>query len=164
MGAKLDSQNKLLHPHRDGGGALDATFEVQECRVYSIVYHHKAGARGSEGAVNADYHEGLLMLLQRLAGKRAVILGIAVDSSVARKLPEAERRLDLAFPIDLVNVTDIRNLRLQITRAQKGIARRPGSQPVGGNDQKRIRLMIALGELPVTHDRLVELLVLGPAG
>ena len=60
-----------LHPCRDDGSTLDATFELSSIQLYEVVYHHKAGARDSPRSVNADYHEGLELLLQRLASVSA---------------------------------------------------------------------------------------------
>ncbi len=59
------------------------------------------------------------------------ILGIAVDSSVARELDPADRELDLKFLIELIPDTEIHDLRLTITRAQKAVARRPDAKPGG---------------------------------
>ena len=123
---------------------VDATFEVEQIGVYDVLYHHKAGGKDDPRSVNGDYHEGLQLLLERMTSLRATILGIAVDSGVARKLPPAERELNLPFPIELDDRTDPVALRLMITRAQKDVARRADVQPGGGNDQKRIRITIAV--------------------
>jgi hypothetical protein len=133
----------LLHPRRDDGTLVDATFEVQVVPVFDLIYHHKAGGKNSERAVNADYHEGLELLLARLATLRCSVLGISVDSSVARALPPEERELDLAYPIELGKRTDVARLRRRITKAQRSVARRPDAKPGGGNDQKRIRITLS---------------------
>jgi hypothetical protein len=114
----------LLHPRRDDGTEVDATFEVHVVPVFDLIYHHKAGRRGGERSVNSDYHEGLELLLGRLAKLNCSILGISVDSSVARALPSEERELDLAYPISLSERTDLARLRRRITKAQKSVARR----------------------------------------
>jgi len=150
-----------LHPVRDDGSAVDATFEIEELTVFDIVYHHKAGARGSQRSVNADYHEGLEIVLRRLALLRATILGISVDSAVARDLPAEDRELGLPFPLQLNATTDVGSLRLDITRAQKPIARRPDVKPGGGNDQKRIRLTVAYSGPRRSLEELTSLLVTG---
>lgn len=136
------SDSGPLHPRRADGSRVDATFELSSVPVFELVYHHKAGARDSPRSVNADYHEGLELLLRRLASLRCTILGISVDSQVARELEPADRELDLTFPITMNNQTDIHDLRLDITRAMRSVARRPGSKAQGGNDQKRIALTL----------------------
>ena len=93
-----DVTYKDLHPYRGDGTAVDASFDVEAIPLFEIVYHHKAGGRGNPRAVNSDYHEGLELLLGRLALGGATILGISVDSSVALRLPPDERELDLPFP------------------------------------------------------------------
>jgi hypothetical protein len=153
----------LLHPLRDDGTAVDATFEVHAVSVFDLVYHHKAGGRNSERAVNSDYHEGLELLLRRLAELQCSILGIAVDSSVARALPPEERELELAYPIQLGERTDVARLRRRITKAQKIVARRPDAKPGGGNDQKRIRVTLS-SDLPLEREDFVRRMVSGAPG
>lgn len=147
-----------LHPIRDDGSRLDATFELSTVPLFELVFHHKAGARGSPRSVNADYHEALELVLARLASMQATIIAIRVDSSVARDLDPSERDLQLDFPIDLSPSTNAYELRLEITRAQKSVARRTTAKPGGGNDQKRIRITLALDRAPHDFDELVDVL------
>lgn len=149
------------HPRRDDGSAVDATFELSQIPWFEIVYHHKAGGRDSPRSVNPDYHEGLELLLSRLASVRAKILSISIDSSIAQGLSPDDRELALPFPIDLGAETDCATLRLDITRAQKSVGRRVGAKPGGGNDQKRIRITVALYSGAVAFDDLRTLLVDG---
>src|SRR3954454_23673048 len=102
----------LLHPRRDDGTELDATFEVGVVPVFELVFHHKAGGRGSPRAVNSDYHEGLELLLSRLGSVGVSILSIEFDSSIARELEPGDRELDLPFPIRVGPATDVATLRL----------------------------------------------------
>lgn len=131
----------LSHPLRDDSSEVDVTFEVGSVAALQVVFHHKAGARGSARSINADYHEGLELILTRLIALRVTILSIAVDSGVARAFPFEERVLALKYPIHL-RAQDPHLLRLDITRAQKSVARRADAKPGGGNDQKRIILTI----------------------
>jgi len=147
-----------LHPRRGDGSEIDATFEISTVPVIDVVYHHKAGGRDDPRAVNADYHEGLELILAKLSSVNARILGISVDSSVARELDPVDRELRLDFPIELSPATNARGLRLQITRAQKPVARRADAKPGGGNDQKRIRITLTWDDHSLTYDRLLELL------
>ena len=147
-----------LQPRRDDGSTVDSTFELSSMTVYELVFHHKAGARGSVWSVNADYHEGLEVLLQRIGSVGAKILGISVDSGVAQKLDPADRELDLDFPIQVSTATDPHALRLHITRAARSVARRPTAKPGGGNDQKRLRVTLVL-DSPMDSDSLSRLLV-----
>lgn len=148
-----------LHPLRADGTAVDATFELSAVPVFEIVYHHKAGARGSDRSVNADPHEGLELLLGRLGSLGVLILGISVDSGVARELDPADRELKLPFPMRVDGMTDTAILRLTITRAEKPVARREDAKPGGGNDQKTIRLTLACDDQSVDLDALRDLLV-----
>lgn len=148
-----------LKPRRADGTGIDATFELSVVPVFDVIYHHKAGARGSDRSVNADYHEGLELLLGRMAELRLTILGVAVDSAVARELDPADRELDLEFPIDLSPAMNVPELRLQITRAQKPVARRPNAAPGGGNDQKRIRITLTSDDPTLSFDAVRQQLI-----
>lgn len=147
-----------LHPVAQDGAELDATFDLVAEQLYRLTYFHKAGGRGDPRSVNVDYHVGLELILKRLASVNAEIVDIAVDSSVARKLAAPERRLHLPFPISLSSGADFRELRMDITRAQKPIARRPDAQPGGGNDQKTILITV---RCPVPIEQLRAVLVGG---
>ena len=56
------SELYALHPRRDDGSVVDATFDLFSVPVFEVVFHHKAGARGSARSVNADYNQGLELL------------------------------------------------------------------------------------------------------
>jgi hypothetical protein len=150
-----------LHPIRGDMSVVDATFELSPVPVFDLTFHFKAGARDSPRSVNADYHEGLELILERLIALRLTILAIVVDSDTANALPPAERELDLDFPIELGGQEDSGELRLEITRAQKPVARRDGAKPGGGNDQKRIVMTISDDRGLLTYERLRAALVGG---
>jgi hypothetical protein len=143
---------------RSDGSPVDATFELSSVPVYEIVFHHKARGRDDPRSVNVDYHEGLELLLQRLSSVGCTLLGVSLDSEVARALDPLERELRLDFPFELDERTDPRALRLIITRAQRPIARRPSARLGGGNDQKRIRITLKL-KRDLGFDELKQVLV-----
>lgn len=151
-----------VHPFANDGVALDATFELSTVPVFEIVYHHKAGGRESARSVNADYNQGLELLLARLAQLQLTILGIAVDSSVAQELDPANRELALNFPINLRANMNTYELRLNVSRAQKPIARRANVKPGSdGNSQKRIRITLTSDDPSLNYDQLLHYLVSG---
>lgn len=155
------SATEGYHPRSANGVQLDATFEIAPVHAFDVVYHHKAGARGSQQSVNVDYHAGLELLLARFGQLQMTILGISVDSGIARKLPPADRQLDLSFPIRVDSHTNSHELRLLITRAQKSVARRANTKPNGGNDQKRIRITVCSDDRHLSRDAFVAVLVNG---
>lgn len=151
-----------LRPFAEDGTKLEATFELSTVPVFEIVYHHKAGGRQSERSVNADYNQGLELLLTRLAHLQVTILGIAVDSSVAQELDPVDRELALDFPIRLHANMNTYELRLNVSRAQKPIARRANVKPGSdGNSQKRIRITLTSEDPLLNYDQLVNYLVSG---
>ncbi len=88
---------------------------------------------------------------------RATLLGISVDSPVARDLEPVKRPLDLDFPVAWGSHTDVPELRLDITRAEKPVARRSGTKAGGGTDQNRIRITLTV-EASKSFDSLVQFL------
>ncbi|MEV0802464.1 hypothetical protein AB0I34_32530 [Kribbella sp. NPDC050281] len=145
---------------RADSSQVDATFEISPVVIFEVVYHHKAGGHGSPRSVNADYHEGLELLLGRLGDLGVTILSVAVDSSVARALPVEERELRLDFPISPRDWPP-NLLRKEITRAQKSVARRADAKPGGGNDQKRIAITVTDPRGRLTIDDVRSVLVTG---
>jgi hypothetical protein len=128
----------MLELFDEGGAPLDAAFEVDRS-VIDIVLHSRSG---SNPRLNPDYFSALETLLERLQRHGAVIEDVLVDSKVALKLPIDERRLQLAYPIDLSGQTDLPALRKRICSAQRTVAQKPGAK--GGNNHKRIRLRVRL--------------------
>lgn len=127
------------------GRVLDAEIDIESrADGVDLVVHARFGGPGSERGRNVDYFDALEVLLRRLAGLRATIVMGTVDSAVARRLPEAERALELPWPIRLSPASDCQQLRLDITRAQRVVARAPDAKAHGGNNHKRIRLAVEL--------------------
>lgn len=150
------------HPLTDAGLKLDATFELSTVPVFDIVYHHKAGGSASPRSVNADYNDGLELVLARCARLQLTILGISVDSGVAQELDLADRELALDFPIRLYPEKNIHELRLDISRAQKPVARRSNVKPgLGGNSQKRIRITLTGNDPLLNYEGLLNCLLMG---
>lgn len=120
----------------DQGRELDARFMLEPA---SSGLDLIIAARG--GGLNVHYEKGVEILLSRLAQWHVVVIGVSVDSSVARKRPTEERRLavrNFLFPLELVAATDIRSLRLDIRSATVAFGQPEGA--VGGNPTKRLRL------------------------
>jgi len=84
----------------DAGRVLDAEIDMElRSRGADVAVHARSGGVGPDRGRNVDYFEALELLLRRLASLRATIVTGSVDSTVARKLPEAERVLDLPWPV-----------------------------------------------------------------
>ena len=136
-----------MKTRRESGRTLDAEFEVEDSPGarpgIDIVLLSRARSRPSPNSLNPDYNEALEEILRRLAAADATILNIEVDSTVTRSLPEADRRLDLVFPIELAKSGDLAQLRKRITSAQGTIGRAPGAKSSGGNKTRRIRMTVA---------------------
>jgi hypothetical protein len=151
-----------VHPFAEDGTTIEATFELSTVPVFEIIYHHKAGGRESDRSVNADYNQGLELLLTRLTRQQMTILGIAVDSSVAHELDPADRELALDFPIKLRSDMNIYELRLLISRAQKPIGRRSDMKPGShGNSQKRIKITLTSDDPLLSYEALLHYLMSG---
>ena len=150
------------HPLNSEGRQLDATFEVMVAAdEIAVVLHHSAGARGTAAAVNTDYAPALELLLARLGELDVRISRISVDSSVALAFAVQDRIVPLPYPITLGRC-DVAELRIGITEGMRAVARRPGAKPGGGNNRKRIRIVITGARIPSAPHRIASHLV-GPS-
>lgn len=146
----------------DSGNVLDAEFEVEPGdSAADIVLHARYGGKSSPRKSNVDYFPALELLLSRLGELGGVMERVMVDSKTAQRLAPLDRTLDLPFPIDLATVDDYADLRLEMTRAQRTIAREAGVQPTGGNNHKRIRMTVRLRSGRIDADALTSSLRFG---
>jgi hypothetical protein len=132
--------------HTDSGLELDATFAVADEAGARVLYYESRG-----GGRNNQYGPGLEQLLRRLARYPAVIQDASVASTVALRLPEEERRIEVdgyPYPIDLRGLADLGQFRVAFGAAQGRIAREPRATG-SGNATKRVRLVLAFPEAPV---------------
>jgi hypothetical protein len=123
-----------------------------------------AGGKGRDGrARNHQYVPALLLLLQRLRDRQAVLLTALVASAHLSAQPESQRTL-LPGPLELAGVTDIERLRLDITSAQGRIGMPAGAKKEG-NNRKRLQLRLDVpGYGPGDAGLLAADLAAPPAG
>ena len=121
---------------------LNAAFTVEADGPYLSLVLESAGGRtaGSERPRNDQYVPTLTLLLQRLGDRRAVLMSALVASARVSAVPESQRTL-LYGPLDLADVTDFEQLRLDITRAQGRIGL-PAGAAKEGNNRKRLQLRL----------------------
>lgn len=134
----------------DNGNPLDGVFEIGEGRdIVAITLHSKGGSKAGS-ITNGDYNTVLELILERLCPFEVEITDVFVDSTVARKVPVDDRRLDLRYPIPLTPGHDVRALRIAITEAQPDVASTRPSGNKGGNKHRRIRIEVATTEKVAT--------------
>lgn len=132
---------------RDDGQALAAAFCVTPSSGRSGRY--ALTFKSSGGTTNRDYNEALNLVLQRLARMRATIDVIEVVSTVAMKLPEKQRIVEIDgydFPLRLDDHDlDHVHLRKRIGAGASRTARSPKAKKKnsGGNTQKRLCFTLA---------------------
>ena len=123
----------------DDGVELDARFSIERWEgMTTLVFQSRSG----KPKRNADYGDGLELLLARLGSLGCEIDDAWVDSQKTRNLPIEEKRLAITgvdYPIALAAMEASR-LRLAMGRAQEKVNQNPGA--VGGNSTKRIRLVL----------------------
>jgi hypothetical protein len=141
-----DSSRVIVYDQR--GAALDASFSVEAHPAGTTVFFEsRGGRRGTAASRNQDYNPGLELLLTRMADLGLTLVDAYVDSALVQNLPIAERRLlGERLPMALARV-DPRKLRLQLTRAQRPIARSPGARGAG-NRTRRIALVLDVNAPP----------------
>lgn len=146
----------------ESGDTLDSRFHVApEEGDIAIYLESRSGALRSPQRRNPDYNEALWYILARLAASEGVLLDATVESSETRGFSLEQKRLAIghAYPVPIA-AHDPGELRLQLTRAQRTIGRLPGAGP-GGNNTKRIRLLVRPGNGIATPDVVRELLISG---
>lgn len=124
------------------GKELDAEYSVEPDGEHLGVVLESAGGKTSTGrpSRNHEYVPALLLLLERLRSRQAVLhLALVVSARVAA-LPEDERVL-LRGPLALGGVADLDRLRRDLTRAQGRIGL-PATATKEGNNRKRIKLRL----------------------
>lgn len=134
-----------MKPFDDSGRELDAVFSVEPAAggAALILEARGGGVDGPRLPRNPDYGPALELLLRRLGEAGAVLVDIEVYSRVTRNWPVNERRLTLSgysLPLDLVTLTNQRDLRLQIGQQSAALGRETGKS--GGNSTKRLRLTL----------------------
>jgi hypothetical protein len=145
----------------DNGAELDASFRVERVgNLNHIIWESRGGTRGSAEARNADYAEGLELLLRRLASSGLRLGDVWVDSRDTSTTPPAERRVVLEGDPYPITITDAGALRRKLSAAQARVGRARGAK--GGGNQTR-RLRIALEGPEVSPARLAASLRSGAA-
>lgn len=134
----------------EDGQILDAEFDIEEAAAgFEIVLHSNGGVSRGKPAYNPDYIRCLETILTRLAAIQASLDGAWVDSKALADLGPDRRRVGLEtanYPIRLFDVSDIRDLRLQIRRSVSRIGRAVSQTPGTGN--KKLRLAVSFESRP----------------
>ena len=124
---------------RDNGAVIDASFRVERVGdVTTLIFESRGGTRGSANERNADYAEGLELILARLKTKSVPITDVLVESRDTESISLVDRRLPLVYPL---TIADAREVRRQISAMQARIGRTPGARG-GGNQTRRLRLFL----------------------
>ena len=136
-------RSSMMKPIAEDGSEIDSNFivELNSCG-FDLIIESRGGSKGNRRK-NPDYAPAMRTLLARMKARELVLQDVFVDSSVARKLQEADRRVLIdrfALPLPLSDVHDVDKLRLAIGRASAAFGRADGGRGGQGNGQKRMRL------------------------
>lgn len=157
-----------LHPRSPDGRVLRASFGVHpEPLGVSIHFGSRGGTRGAPNETNAEYADGLRLLVERLGAIDATLVDAVLDSTRVQDRSLAERRLpirpDHALPVLLAG-RDPERVRLALQGAQPGVLRTAGEHHSGGNRDRAIRLYLSFPEERWSNaDELGNYLVHGDA-
>ncbi|MER7862232.1 hypothetical protein ABTX61_24245 [Amycolatopsis japonica] len=121
---------------------LNADFgvEVDEGRLSLVLESAGGRTAGADRPRNDQYVPVLRLLPERLRDREAALLSALVASARVSALSEDERTL-VKGPLKLADVSDVEQLRLEITSAQGRVGLPPGARKEG-NNRKRIRLRL----------------------
>ncbi len=155
------AESQLLKVRRADGTELDASFRVERVGdATTVVFESRGGTRGSSAQRNADYDDGLTLLLTRLHDAGIGLADVVVESREGARLAPAERRVtitDRPYPIE---IGDAVTLRRQLGAAQAQVGRAPGARG-SGNRTRRLRLFLRL-DAPIPLPTLADRLQVGP--
>jgi hypothetical protein len=147
-----------------GTAEVDARFEVEpEDGAQTVLFRSRGGG---EPVRNAEYNEGLVLLLRRLADLNAVLDAAVVDSADTRRdgVPFADRLLDpgqgRSYPLALAAESDFEGLRLALGRNQVPVGR-PSDARGSGNYTKQIRLFVTFPDPAPSDSKLERALAFG---
>ena len=131
-----------VRAHDDDGAELNADYSVEPDGLYLSLVLESGGGQSRDGLRprNDQYVPALTLLLRRLADRDAVLLGAMVASARLARLSEDERTVKHG-PVELADVQDFDQLRLELTTPQGriGLADR-NAKP--GNNRKRLQLRL----------------------
>jgi superfamily II DNA or RNA helicase/diadenosine tetraphosphate (Ap4A) HIT family hydrolase/HKD family nuclease/SOS-response transcriptional repressor LexA len=129
-----------LHPVRDDGTIVDATFRLETLDGRAtIVVEARGGAAGSGAETNTQYAEGLQWLLAQLKAAGLALSDAALDTRTTAGLPLEQRRLTVAAHWPLT-IGDPAELQRRLGRAQEQWGKPDDAK--GGNPTRRIRLWV----------------------
>jgi hypothetical protein len=151
-----------MRVYDDDDAELDATFSVTRTAIGCVLTVESRGPGGTgPKARNAQYNEGLQLLITRLAKLGATLDDARLASRNARDLSEDQRRLKLQheYPILLSDV-NAEELRGELGAAQAATGRQPGAAGPG-NPTKRIELVLRLPVYTGTGSELETELAFG---
>jgi len=136
-----------LKVHDDEGNPIDATFQIEQTGdAVSVVFFSRGGTKGAPDQRNSDYHQGLELLLARMAKLGLTLVDAQLDTrQVSDTHSSEQRRLRIEgqpYPIELATVTNLRELRSRLGSAQAKAGRRPGATG-SGNSTKQVRLFVS---------------------
>ena len=140
--------------HDDSGSPIDSYFEVHSSE---LILHSRGGKIGSVNARNTQYSMALRMLLERIDRSELTLSGVWVDSSIARRLPIAQRAV--FFPED-ADVSPNELLR-RLSDRMAAVGRAPTASRGKGNSTKRLRFAFAAG---ISDERIARVAGRGKTG
>jgi len=126
----------------DSGRRLDAHFSVHaQQRGTAVIFESRGGVKGSSRSRNHDYNPALELVLERLGRLDLRLIDAYVDSAVVQAMPLSQRRLiGDRLPLRLRGLNH-RDLRLELTRAQRPVGRISGARGAG-NRTRRLALVV----------------------
>lgn len=141
---------------------IDAHLSVERAGDrFVVTFESRSGGRDSGRARNTAYERGLALLLARLGQIGALIDEASVASSRTQHLDAASRRL--ALPVDgplEIDEWAPEALRLELQRLMRTTAQSPTAKGPGSNE-KRLRLVLDVGDAPVDLEMLRHLVTSG---
>ena len=113
------------------GKPIKAQFSVESADgEISVVVESRGGSIGGPQERNAEYNQGVGLLLSRLAERYCILEDAVVDTKTTQRmgLSREDRRLAVdSFPID-IRSSDSEALRMALCRLQRSIGQKPSAR------------------------------------
>jgi hypothetical protein len=123
---------------------LDASFSIsKEDAGWSLVFESSGGRAGGPNPRNLQYRRGLNVLLARLRMIGAVVSEIRVETERTKRLPIDQQRVrveERSFPLALATVSDVDQLRKEISRYARRVGQDPDQRGRPGGSSRRLRI------------------------
>jgi len=121
----------------EDGQLIDAAFDIDDSKV---ILHSRGGSLKAGTALNSQYSECLLLLIERLQSLGIPISSVLVVSQNTNHLSQSERTI---YEVGADGPLKSKGLKQALQSRMKSVGRKPEAKEKGGNSTRRIEIITA---------------------